>query len=36
VARIGSITADPGLVVRDERGVPLATLPQGFDHFAAR
>jgi len=33
LTRIGSITAVPGLVVRDERGVPLPALPRSFDHF---
>lgn len=33
LTRIGSITAEPGLRVRDERGAPLATLPRAFDHF---
>ena len=33
LARIGSITPARGLVVRDERGVPLPTLPRSFDHF---
>jgi thiamine-monophosphate kinase len=33
LSRIGSITAAPGLVVRDERGVPLPALPRSFDHF---
>jgi len=33
LARIGTITADPGLVVRDERGMPLSVLPRAFDHF---
>jgi thiamine-monophosphate kinase len=31
---IGTITARPGLVVRDERGAPLPALPRAFDHFA--
>jgi thiamine-monophosphate kinase len=31
---IGRIVADRGLVVRDMQGVPLAQLPQAFDHFA--
>jgi hypothetical protein len=31
---IGTITAERGLVVRDERGNALAHLPQAFDHFA--
>ncbi|MEO5700822.1 MAG: thiamine-phosphate kinase [Casimicrobiaceae bacterium] len=34
VTRIGSITATRGLVVRDERGAHLATLPGAYDHFA--
>ena len=34
LARIGAITAEPGLVVRDERGVPLPAVPRAFDHFA--
>jgi thiamine-monophosphate kinase len=34
LARIGVITEGPGLVVRDERGVPLSVLPRAFDHFA--
>jgi thiamine-monophosphate kinase len=33
LSRIGSITGAPGLVVRDESGEPIETLPQGFDHF---
>ena len=33
LTRIGSITAASGLVVRDERGVPLPSLPRSFDHF---
>ena len=33
LARIGSVTAGPGLVVRDERGASLAMLPRSFDHF---
>jgi len=33
LSRIGSITAGAGLVVRDERGVPLSSLPPSFDHF---
>ena len=33
LARIGHITAGAGLVVRDERGAPLAKLPRSFDHF---
>lgn len=35
LARIGAITTDGGLVVRDERGAPLPALPRAFDHFAA-
>jgi thiamine-monophosphate kinase len=31
---IGAITADPGLVIRDEQGERLPTLPRAFDHFA--
>jgi thiamine-monophosphate kinase len=31
---IGVITAERGLVVRDERGDALASLPHAFDHFA--
>jgi thiamine-monophosphate kinase len=34
LARIGTITSARGLVVRDERGVPLPALPRAFDHFA--
>jgi thiamine-monophosphate kinase len=34
LARIGTITEGRGLVVRDERGVPLSPLPRAFDHFA--
>jgi thiamine-monophosphate kinase len=33
LTRIGHVTAGAGLVVRDERGAPLATLPRSFDHF---
>jgi hypothetical protein len=33
LTRIGSITASPGLVVCDERGVPLPAIPRSFDHF---
>ena len=33
VTRIGTITAEPGLRIRDEAGRALATLPQAFDHF---
>ena len=34
LARIGAITEGPGLVVRDERGVPLSAVPRAYDHFA--
>ena len=34
LTRIGAITAGPGLVVRDEHGVPLPVLPRAYDHFA--
>ena len=34
-ARIGTITAEPGLRIRDEHGAPLAALPRAFDHFPA-
>jgi len=34
LSRIGTITRSPGLVVRDEGGVPLSALPRAFDHFA--
>jgi thiamine-monophosphate kinase len=33
IARIGAITAESGLVVRDESGAPLSPLPRAFDHF---
>ena len=33
VTRIGAITAEPGLRIRDEAGRALAALPQAFDHF---
>jgi hypothetical protein len=33
LTHIGHVTAGTGLVVRDERGVPLAKLPRSFDHF---
>jgi thiamine-monophosphate kinase len=36
LARIGSITTGIGLVVRDERGVPLPELPRAFDHFRVK
>jgi thiamine-monophosphate kinase len=34
LSRIGTVTQDPGLVVRDEGGIPLSALPRAFDHFA--
>jgi thiamine-monophosphate kinase len=34
VTRIGSVTAAMGLVIRDESGAPLSSLPRSFDHFA--
>jgi thiamine-monophosphate kinase len=35
LARVGTITPrSAGLVVRDERGIPLQALPDAFDHFA--
>ena len=34
LARIGMITAGSGLVVRDERGMPLPIVPRAYDHFA--
>jgi len=34
LARIGTITRGRGLVVRDERGVPMPELPRSYDHFA--
>ncbi len=33
LTRIGSITADPGLRIRDEAGAFLPDLPRAFDHF---
>ena len=33
--RVGTIVAEPGLIVRDSSGRPLAQLPQAYDHFAA-
>jgi thiamine-monophosphate kinase len=33
--RVGAVTAEPGLVVRDASGRPLAELPRAYDHFAA-
>jgi len=35
LTRIGKITAAAGLVVRDENGTPLPSLPRAYDHFAA-
>jgi len=34
LARIGKITPERGLVVRDERREPMPSLPAAFDHFA--
>jgi thiamine-monophosphate kinase len=34
ITRIGSVTAAPGLVVRDQQGLPMSSLPRAFDHFA--
>jgi thiamine-monophosphate kinase len=34
LTRIGKITAEAGLVVRDEQRQPLPSLPAAFDHFA--
>lgn len=34
LARVGTITADRALVVRDEAGTALRELPRAFDHFA--
>ena len=31
---IGAVTAESGLVIRDEDGRPLPSLPRAFDHFA--
>lgn len=36
LTRIGSITDTAGLVVNDERGKPLPSLPRAYDHFAGR
>ena len=33
LSAIGTVTAKRGLVVRDERGCPMAALPRAFDHF---
>ncbi|HEY1437205.1 MAG TPA: thiamine-phosphate kinase [Casimicrobiaceae bacterium] len=35
IRRVGTITAEPGLVVKDSSGRPLAPLPRAYDHFAA-
>jgi len=35
LTKIGTITGSHDFVVRDERGKPLAALPQAFDHFTA-
>jgi len=34
LTRIGAITAERALVVRDENGAPLRALPRAYDHFA--
>jgi thiamine-monophosphate kinase len=34
LTRIGEITPERGVVVRDERGAPLRDLPRAFDHFS--
>ncbi len=34
LSRIGTTNGDSGIVVRDETGSKLATLPRAFDHFA--
>ena len=33
LTRIGTITVDPAVVIRDEQGRPLPALPRAFDHF---
>lgn len=33
LARVGTVTEGEGLIVRDERGEPLPSLPRSFDHF---
>ena len=33
--RVGTIAPEPGLVVKDSSGRPLAPLPHAYDHFAA-
>lgn len=35
LSRIGKITSESGIVVRDEQRQPMATLPAAFDHFAS-
>ena len=35
LTRIGKVTDEGGVVVRDESGVPLPALPRAYDHFAA-
>jgi thiamine-monophosphate kinase len=32
--RVGTIVAEPGLIVRDSSGLPLAPLPLAYNHFA--
>ena len=32
--RVGTIAAEPGLIVQDSSGRPLAPLPHAYDHFA--
>ena len=34
VTRVGEVVAGEGVVVLDEGGAPLGTLPRAFDHFA--
>jgi thiamine-monophosphate kinase len=34
LARIGKITPEPGLVLRDEHRQPMTAIPGAFDHFA--
>jgi thiamine-monophosphate kinase len=34
VTRVGKITGDPGLVVRDSQGHPIVVASGGFDHFS--
>ena len=33
LTRIGAITRDSGLVLRDETGAPLSAVPRAYDHF---